>query len=55
MSWGVRRGRSGAGGSVLSRGLSVPAGQRIHVLHHIEAHGQWGDDQGAASAQRTRL
>lgn len=55
MSWGVRGGRSGAGGSVLGRGLSVPAGQRIHVLHHVEAHGQRGDDQGAACPQRTRL
>lgn len=54
-SWGVRGGRSRAGGSVLGRGLSVPAGQCVHVLHHVEAHGQWRDDQGAASSQRTRL
>lgn len=55
MSRGGRGGRSGAGGSVLGRGLSVPAGQRVHVLHHVEAHGQRGDDQGAAGPQGTRL
>lgn len=55
VSRGCAWGRSGAAGSVLRRGLSVPAGQRVHVLHHVEAHGQRGDDQGAAGPQRTRL
>lgn len=55
VSWGVCGGRSGAGGSILGHGLSVPAGQRIHILHHVEAHGQWGDDKGAAGPQWPRL
>lgn len=55
MAWAVHRGGSGAGESVLSRRLSVPTGQRVHVLHHVEAHRQRGDDQGAAGPQRARL
>lgn len=55
MTWAVHRGRSGAGESIVGRGLSVPTGQRVHILHHVEAHSQRGDDQGAAGPQRARL
>lgn len=36
-------------------GLSVAAGQGVDILDHIEAHGDWRDDQCPAGPQGAGL
>lgn len=35
--------------------LPISAGKSIDILHHIEAHGEWWDNQGPARAKGTGL